>query len=78
MVNRLRLLVKHAFISYGYVVDDRCRLIGALVMRELLLAEPTRPVRELMIACPFCLNATQRVSDVIPLSISFLIRNTLL
>ncbi len=67
VVNRLRLLVKHAFISYGYVVDDQYRLIGALVMRELLLAEPTRPVRELMIASPFCLNATQRVSDVIPL-----------
>ena len=67
VVERLRHLVKHAFITYGYVVDDQDRLIGALVMRELLLAESTRPVRELMIASPFYLNAMQPVRDVIPL-----------
>jgi len=67
VVERLRHLVKHAFITYGYVVDEQNRLIGALVMRELLLAESTRPVRELMIASPFSLNAMQPVRDVIPL-----------
>jgi magnesium transporter len=67
MVENLRRLVKHAFITYGYVVDDENRLLGVLVMRELLLAEPTRPARDLMIARPFSLNAMQRVRDVIPL-----------
>src|SRR5581483_711105 len=38
-VERLRDMAKQAFISYGYVVDEQGRLIGALVMRELLLAE---------------------------------------
>lgn len=66
-VERLRNLVKEAFITYGYVVDERTRLMGVLVMRELLLAEPGRPVRDLMIEHPFSLKATQLLSDVIPL-----------
>ena len=41
--------------------------MGVLVMRELLLAEPGRPVRDLMIEHPFSLKATQLLSDVIPL-----------
>lgn len=67
VVESLRNLVKHAFITYGYVVDDENRLLGVLVMRELLLSEPMRPVHELMIARPFFLTARQRVRDVIPL-----------
>ena len=66
-VERLRNLVKHAFITYGYVIDERNRLIGVLVMRDLLLAEATRPVRDLMIERPFSLNAMQPLREVIPL-----------
>ena len=67
VIERLRHLVKHAFVSYGYVVDDSNRLIGVLVMRELLLAEAMRPVRDLMIERPFSLTAIQLIRDVIPL-----------
>ena len=67
VIERLRHLVKHAFVSYGYVVDDSNRLIGVLVMRELLLAEAMRPVRDLMIERPFSLTAMQLIRDVIPL-----------
>jgi len=66
-VERLRDMVKQAFITYGYVVDERRRLIGVLVMRELLLAEPGQPVREVMIDHPFSLKAMQQVTQVIPL-----------
>jgi magnesium transporter len=66
-VEELRMLVKYAFITYGYVVDERKRLIGTLVMRDLLLAEATQPVRDLMIERPFALNAMQLVREVIPL-----------
>ena len=66
-VERLRDLVKHAFITYGYVVEQGNRLIGVLVMRELLLAEPQRPIRDFMIERPFSLNAMQPLSEVIPL-----------
>ena len=66
-VDQLRTWVKEAFISYAYVIDGRRRLLGALVMRELLLAEPDQPVRELMVEHPFFLKATQPVSQVVPL-----------
>ncbi len=66
-IERLRHLVKRAFVTYGYVVDDRNTLTGVLVMRELLLAEATRAVRDLMIESPFSLNAMQSLRDVIPL-----------
>jgi magnesium transporter len=66
-VERLRVMVKQAFFTYGYVVDEHRRLTGILVMRELLLAEPDQPVREVMIEHPFTLKATQQVAQVIPL-----------
>ena len=67
VVERLRELVKQAFITYGYVIDDHHRLIGVLVMRELLLADSSQIVRELMIEHPFSLRAEQSVSDATPL-----------
>jgi len=66
-VERLRELVKQAFITYCYVVDERNRLLGVVVMRELLLAEPGRPVRDLMIERPFSLKTMQLLREVIPL-----------
>lgn len=66
-VARLRGIVREAFISYGYVVDEQQHLIGALVMRELLLAEPDQSVREIMVERPFSLQAVQQVAEIIPL-----------
>ena len=58
-VEELRDLVKHAFITYGYVVDGANRLIGVLIMRDLLLAEATQRVRDVMIERPFALRAME-------------------
>src|SRR5262245_41059223 len=41
-IERLRELVKRAFITYGFVTDASGRLLGVLVFRELLFAEPAR------------------------------------
>lgn len=66
-VQELRGMVTRAFVSYGYVVDARNKLIGALVMRDLLLADPGQRLSEVMIEQPFAFKATQLVSDVISL-----------
>jgi magnesium transporter len=66
-VEQLRTLVKYAFITYSYVVDEQNRLRGVLVMRDLLLADVTRRVSDLMIERPFALKAMQRLPEVIPL-----------
>lgn len=55
-VERLRELVKQAFITYGYVVDAQGRLLGVIVMRELLLARPDQPLSEIMLPDPFWLS----------------------
>ena len=55
-VEQLREEMKTAFITYGYVVDAENRLLGVIAMRELLLANPTQRLHELMIRNPFSLH----------------------
>lgn len=66
-VEQLRKLVKHAFITYGYVTDPDGRLLGLIVMRDLLLAEPTQRLREIMQPNPFSLDASLSVADAMRL-----------
>jgi magnesium transporter len=55
-VQELRNLLARGFFSYGYVVDEEGRLLGVLVMRDLLLARLDDELREVMIRDPFCLK----------------------
>lgn len=47
-IEALRVLTKKAFITYGYVTDSENRLLGVLVMRDLMLGAPTLPLSEIM------------------------------
>lgn len=49
----LRILVGRAFITYVFVIDAEERLVGVVAMRELLLAEDTQTLDEIMIREPF-------------------------
>lgn len=62
-VEQLRRLVTEAFITYGFVVDDENRLLGVLVMRELLLADPGTRLEELMLRDPFSLDPRMPLMD---------------
>ena len=53
----LREQVKTAFITYLYVVDPANRLLGLVVMREMLLAPPDATLDTLMLRAPFALKA---------------------
>jgi magnesium transporter len=55
-IEKIRSLVKRAFITYGFVTDADGRLIGVLVMRELMLARPDQTLDELILRNPFYLN----------------------
>lgn len=55
-VEALRDLLARGFFSYGYVVDEDGRLLGVLVMRDLLLARLDDRLRDVMIRDPFCLH----------------------
>jgi magnesium transporter len=56
IVEWLRPIVKKALITYGWVVDDDGVLVGVLVFRELLFAEPDQNISELMVRSPFSLR----------------------
>ena len=49
-IDALRELVKHAFITYIYIVDDDERLLGIVTMRDLLFNENDRPLRDVMLS----------------------------
>lgn len=60
---RLRELSKVTFITYLYVTDPEDRLIGLIVMRDLLLAEPGESVRDIMLVEPFSLRPETPLLD---------------
>jgi magnesium transporter len=66
----LRTLVTKAFVTYLWVVDDFERLIGVVVMREMLLGEPEQKLGDIMIRNPFYLQPDMSVSDAMKLSVT--------
>jgi len=65
VVEQLRSLVKEAFITYGYVTDAQGTLLGVLVMRDLLLADPMARVTDVMLRDPFALTPRTSVSEAV-------------
>jgi magnesium transporter len=55
-VEALRELVKRAFITYLFVTDEANRLVGVVVMRDMLLGEGSARLDAIMIRNPFSLR----------------------
>lgn len=53
----LQAIVRSEFVTYGYLCDAQERLVGVLVMRDLLFADDATPVAEVMVRNPFRLRA---------------------
>jgi len=62
-VERLRALVKIAFITYGYVVDDAGRLRGLVTMRDLLLSPDVATLETVMLRGVFTLQPDTLLND---------------
>ena len=62
-IDGLRKLTKRAFITYGYVTDDTNRLIGVLVMRDLMLAAPDDKLSDVMYTNLFWLEPNMALTD---------------
>lgn len=62
-IDVVRTIVKKTLISYCFVVDDDCRLIGVLVFREMMLAEPQQRLADVMIREPVHLRASAPVLE---------------
>ncbi len=53
---QIRDLAKKAIITYGFVTDEQEKLLGVIVMRDLLLAQSSQRLEEIMLANPFYLT----------------------
>jgi magnesium transporter len=62
-VERLRPLIKIAFITYGYVVDEGGRLRGLITMRDLLFATEDTPLESVMLRNVFTLSPETPARD---------------
>ena len=66
-IDALRELVKTAFVTYIYVVDQAERLLGIVTMRDLLFSDRTKPLREVMLRDVFALRAAMPLKDAMKL-----------
>lgn len=62
-IEELRTLVKRAFITYLFVTDRTGRLVGVVVMREMLLGDRSQRLEEIMLRDPFFLSPETSLTD---------------
>ena len=63
VIERLRNMIKTAFVTYGYVTDEAGKLQGLITMRDLLFGARDKKLSDVMLADPFCLNADMQLSE---------------
>lgn len=66
-VESIRDLVKRAFVTYGFVVDEVGRLVGIVTMRDLLLADRNARLAEVMLEDVFFLTPDLQLHDAMKL-----------
>ena len=69
-IEKLRELVKIAFITYGYVTDPDCRILGMVTMRDLLLAKREAQLADIMLRDVFVFRPGMSLSEAMRLSLS--------
>ena len=66
-VERLRALLKVAFITYGYMIDEAGRLRGLITMRDLLFAQDDERLESLMLRDVFTIRPETPLNDAMKL-----------
>ena len=69
-IEEVRKLAKKAFITYGYVTDARDKLLGLLIMRDLMLAEPDTRLVDVMLRDPFTLDPDLELTDAMKIVVN--------
>lgn len=62
-IEEVRKLAKKAFITYGYITDAEGHLLGLLVMRDLMLADPDAKLEDVMVGHPFTLDPEMELTE---------------
>ncbi len=66
-IAQLREVVKTAFVTYAFVADRTGQLLGILTMRDLLLADKSTKLEDIMIRNPFSLQKDSKLMDAMKL-----------
>jgi magnesium transporter len=66
-IEQLRPLVRSAFITYGYVIDDAGKMLGIITMRDLLFADEQVPLDSIMLRNAFSLTPGLALADAMKL-----------
>lgn len=69
-IEEVRKLAKKAFITYGYITDEQGRLLGLLVMRDLMLAEPDARLKDVMVRDPFKLDPNMELTEAMKMVVN--------
>ena len=69
-IGTLRTLIKTAFITYGYVTDKEGRLEGLVTMRDLLFAERTQTLADIMLGDMFAFRPATGIKEAMKQSVS--------
>jgi magnesium transporter len=69
-IEEVRKLAKKAFITYGYITDQEERLLGLLVMRDLMLAEPDAKLSDVMVRDPFKLDPDMELTEAMKMVVN--------
>jgi magnesium transporter len=62
-IEQIRELTRTVFITYAYVTDETERLLGVVVMRDLLLAEPEETLGDIMVTQPFAFRPETPIDE---------------
>jgi magnesium transporter len=63
VTNRIRDLVKTQLVTYCFVVDPAGKLLGIVTMRDLLVADETQTLENVMLRNPFTLRPDTPLKD---------------
>lgn len=69
-IEEVRKLAKKAFITYGYITDEKGILLGLLVMRDLMLAEPDAKLEDVMVRNPFTLDPDMELTEAMKMVVN--------
>ncbi|HVF71533.1 MAG TPA: magnesium transporter [Chthoniobacterales bacterium] len=62
-IEQIRTLTRHTIITYGFVTDDSEKLLGVIVMRDMMLGRREQQVQEVMLTNPFYLEPEMTLTE---------------
>jgi magnesium transporter len=60
---QIRRLARKTIITYGFVTNEQDKLLGVVVMRDMLLANSTQRLEEIMLTNPFYLTPEMSLTE---------------